>query len=259
MKKLFAIALAATLMIGAAACSNTSTTSEQPATTTESTAAVKTMTGDELVALLADSEKAANTLVVDVRKADEYTAGHIAGAINIALEDIEANIAAFEAYKDKDIVLYCNSGNRSGQAADLLVSKGYTSVYNADGVKNYTYELVTDTATAAAEPATVKMMTGDELVALIADTEKVIDTLIIDVRAADEYEAGHIDPSINIPLEEIEARLSEIESYKDKTVVLYCNSGNRSGQAAEILVNNGFMDVYNAAGVKEYTYTLVTE
>ena len=55
----------------------------------------------------------------------------------------------------------------------------------------------------------------------------------------------------------LESRLNEIEDYKDKPVIVYCNSGKKSDKAAEILVNNGFQDVTNAQGVKEFEYDLV--
>lgn len=105
--------------------------------------------------------------------------------------------------------------------------------------------------------AEVQSMSGDELVALMEDTARFADVLLVDVRSAQEYEAGHIDGSTNFPIDEIESRVSEIESYKDKEIVLYCNTGNRSGTVAQFLVNNGFTKVYNADGVKQYNYNLV--
>lgn len=143
MKKLLAIMLAGIIMIGSTACTGSNSgESQQPADNQTEAAAVQTMTGQELVDLMGDAEKAANTIVVDVRKADEFAAGHIDGAVNIALEDIEAKLGELEAYKDKNVVLYCNTGNRSGKAGDLLVEKGFMNVYNADGVKEFEYNLV---------------------------------------------------------------------------------------------------------------------
>lgn len=113
-----------------------------------------------------------------------------------------------------------------------------------------------ETATAE-EAAEVQSMTGDELTALLGDSEKMNDVLLIDSRDANEFAEGHIEGAQNIFVDEMESRLSEIEAYKDKQVVLYCNTGNKSGKAAEILVKNGFKNVYNAEGVKQYEYALV--
>ena len=81
---------------------------------------------------------------------------------------------------------------------------------------------------------------GADLAAIQADNKKKEDYLVIDVRKVDEYNAGHLKHAISIPLEEIENRLDEISAYKDKNVVLYCNSGNRSGKALDILKSKGF-------------------
>lgn len=72
-------------------------------------------------------------LLVDVREAEEFNAGHIAGALNVPLEQIEARLAEFGTDKSKEIVLYCRSGRRSGLAKTTLESHGYKKVFNAGG------------------------------------------------------------------------------------------------------------------------------
>ncbi len=69
---------------------------------------------------------------------------------------------------------------------------------------------------------------------------------LLDVRTPEEYKEGFIENSILIPLSELEGRLSEIPA--DKPVIIYCRSGNRSAQAAEILIKNKFNPVYNMLG-----------
>lgn len=69
--------------------------------------------------------------------------------------------------------------------------------------------------------------------------------LILDVRSADEYAAGHIDKAINIPVGELQARLQEIDGYRDVDILVYCKAGKRSAQAVEILAGNGFTRIYN--------------
>ena len=65
--------------------------------------------------------------------------------------------------------------------------------------------------------------------------------LVIDVRSAEEYAAGHVPGAVNIPHDQVPSRLAEIP--KDKEVVLYCRSGRRSGLAAETLEANGYKDL----------------
>ena len=83
------------------------------------------------------------------------------------------------------------------------------------------------TTEVANETAEIKTMTGEELVKQNSDKKKD-EVLIIDVRSPEEYKAGHIPNAINIIVDETESRLNEIEDYKDKPVILYCNSGKKS-------------------------------
>lgn len=67
--------------------------------------------------------------------------------------------------------------------------------------------------------------------------------LIIDVRTPEEYKEGHINGSLNIPVEEISKAMTWL--IKDVPMVFVCASGSRSGYAVEVLKNNGFEKVYN--------------
>ncbi|KKL02890.1 MerR family transcriptional regulator [Rheinheimera mesophila] len=73
----------------------------------------------------------AQSLWIDVRTAEEFKAGHIAGAINIPYDDIEQKITAVTTDKATDIQLYCRSGRRSGIALETLRGMGYSKVTNA--------------------------------------------------------------------------------------------------------------------------------
>lgn len=72
--------------------------------------------------------------------------------------------------------------------------------------------------------------------------------LVVDVRTPEEFAAGHLDGAINIPHDQTLARLTEYGSDKDRSIIVYCRSGNRSGKAYEILVEQGFTSTHNAGG-----------
>ena len=61
---------------------------------------------------------------------------------------------------------------------------------------------------------------------------------VLDVRAPEEYAAGHVPGAVNIPHDQVASRLAEVP--KDKDVVLYCRSGRRSALASEVLAGNGY-------------------
>lgn len=69
---------------------------------------------------------------------------------------------------------------------------------------------------------------------------------IIDVRTPEEYALGHIDGSINIPLNELTGRLSKIK--KNVPVITCCASGIRSSSAKSTLLSLGFTEIYNGGG-----------
>lgn len=73
------------------------------------------------------------------------------------------------------------------------------------------------------------------------------DYIILDVRNQDEYNNGHIEGAVLIPVSELESRLDELP--KDKPIIVYCRSGSRSRSAADILVKNGFTHVYDMGGI----------
>jgi rhodanese-related sulfurtransferase len=71
--------------------------------------------------------------------------------------------------------------------------------------------------------------------------------IIIDVRSKREFESGHIDGSINIPVDELTNNLNKLKD-KSKTIIACCASGMRSASATSILKASGYTQVYNGGG-----------
>jgi len=72
--------------------------------------------------------------------------------------------------------------------------------------------------------------------------------VVLDVREPGEYDAGHVLNSKLIPLGKLKERIGELEKFRDKSIVVVCKSGNRSGTACFILGKQGFNQAYNLAG-----------
>ena len=83
-------------------------------------------------------------IIVDVRRPDEFAAGHIPGAICIPNETIGAEKPAELPDSEQVILIYCRSGNRSKQAAEKLAALGYTNLYEFGGIITWTGEIVTE-------------------------------------------------------------------------------------------------------------------
>ncbi|MBN2686460.1 MAG: rhodanese-like domain-containing protein [Pontiellaceae bacterium] len=72
-------------------------------------------------------------LIIDVRTAGEFASGHIEGAINIPYDVIGKEIEHYAPERDRSILVYCRSGNRSSHAKQTLHNMGYTQVSNGGG------------------------------------------------------------------------------------------------------------------------------
>ncbi len=83
-------------------------------------------------------------------------------------------------------------------------------------------------------------VTVQEARSLIADKP---DLVILDVRTASEYEDGHIEGAVNIPVQELSVRLDELS--REDELLVYCRTGNRSAQAVDILQDVGFTKIYH--------------
>ncbi|MFC5605147.1 rhodanese-like domain-containing protein [Sporosarcina koreensis] len=88
----------------------------------------------------------------------------------------------------------------------------------------------------------VKSISTDKLKSILKDQSKQF----IDVRTPAEYKGRHINEFKNIPLNLLKSKLDKLD--KNKEVVVICQSGMRSSQAAGILKKSGFTDVTNVRG-----------
>lgn len=74
--------------------------------------------------------------------------------------------------------------------------------------------------------------------------------LLLDVRQPEEYQGEHITGAVNIPVQALAERLGEVP--KDRPVVFYCRSGNRTKKAAAILSQAGYRDLYDLGGILQW-------
>ena len=76
--------------------------------------------------------------------------------------------------------------------------------------------------------------------------------IFIDVRTQQEYDTGHIPNSTHISVESLESRIDEIEKYKEKKIVVYCRSGNRSSKGTKFLIKYGFEAMNLSGGMLQW-------
>ncbi|MCL2632579.1 MAG: rhodanese-like domain-containing protein [Coriobacteriia bacterium] len=101
----------------------------------------RVISADDVKALIDGDEP---YTLVDVRTESEFIAGHIPTAVSIPGDSLSAYAPSAFPDKDELIIVYCLSGGRSANAAQLLISLGYTNVYDLGGIMMWPYEIVLD-------------------------------------------------------------------------------------------------------------------
>jgi len=122
MKDRYVLAIVAVVVVGIIVVEVKRTVKETPVTDL-SVVAEDQYAGVSSQGLLDKMKNGDNFVMVDLRRPDEYKAGHIRGALNIPIGDIESGYSTLGS--DSEIVLYCNSGPWSRQAYKFLKDKGF--------------------------------------------------------------------------------------------------------------------------------------
>ena len=128
MKKLILILLSALMLSGCAGISDNQANT------------YRSITMDEALTVMAEET---GYIILDVRRPDEFAAGHIPNAINVPNETI--GTAEIPELPDKDqlIMVYCRSGRRSKEASEKLVKLGYTNIVEFGGILDWKGEIET--------------------------------------------------------------------------------------------------------------------
>ena len=128
MKKLIPIVLSALMFAGCAGPSNHQTNT------------YRQITMDEAVDMMAQET---GYIILDVRRPDEFAAGHIPNAINVPNESIGTDEIPELPDKNQLILVYCRSGRRSKEASEKLVKLGYTNIVEFGGILDWKGEIET--------------------------------------------------------------------------------------------------------------------
>jgi len=211
--------------------------------------------------------------IVSIRSADNHAAGHIPGAINIAFSELTT------LPKDKEILLYCDSGQVAAFGSVVLGVLGYdvnnlkhgisgwtsdpsvaTLQFNPEKAQSdfqtetkanaggtYGYPEIDNTTStdadaiikAAAMTVSSKFILATDLNMKIAEGE---DMTILDIRKADYYAAGHIPGAINFGISALVDNLNKLNP--DAPVYVYCDTGHWAAEAAALLEMLGY-DAYS--------------
>jgi rhodanese-related sulfurtransferase len=178
-------------------------------------------------------------VILDVRAASDFGAGHVPGAINIGLGGQFAMWAGSLIPLSAPIVVVAESAEQVDEATTRLARVGI------ENVKGYLEGGMLAWAAANLSISYVPQITVDELKDLIPVTG---DLQIIDVRRPAEYTSGHVPGAITAPLPHLQESAATLGLSSSTTTAVICAGGYRSSAATSILQQLGFTDLLNVSG-----------
>ncbi|HYU99663.1 MAG TPA: rhodanese-like domain-containing protein, partial [Pyrinomonadaceae bacterium] len=178
-------------------------------------------------------------VILDVRAAGEFGAGHLPGSINIGLGGQFAIWAGTLIPLGTPIVVVAESEENAQEAVTRLARVGHESVkgYLAGGIAAWNK--------AGLELASVPQITVDELSELISNPASL---QIVDVRRPPEYASGHVPHAIHASLSDLQKAFPSLELDPNKPTAVICAGGYRSSAASSILQQHGFSNLLNVSG-----------
>lgn len=198
--------------------------------------------------------KGKNPVFVDVRDIFAFEKSHIEGAIHLPLELLSQQINSIPT--DRNIVVYDETGKKGHQALRTLIGAGYTNIINISGGH---ISLQRQARTVGFQylkinllPIELKSLQDehdeeiDEVIVAQDDTDSLI---VVDVRTPEEFRAGSYPDAINISLDELMQRYTELGNNADREIIVYCATGARSAYAQRLLMQMGYSNVTNGGGL----------
>ncbi len=201
----------------------------------------KHLTHDEAVKMMNENPDA---ILLDVRTQDEYDKKHIPKAVLLPIENLRKGDFAKIPDKNATIIIYCWTGRRAEDSAQILADKGYKNVYEMGGLVDWSGEVE------GTEVVTYKSISQEEAMKILAENH---DAKLLDCRFPKDYEMRHIPGAIHFPLEAAVAENFEKIPDKNAPLITYCGDGNRGRLTAKVLIENGYTNVYTMGGIIDWT------
>ena len=192
----------------------------------------------ELTAEDVMARQSAGAVVLDTRPAVQFGAGHIPGAVNIALAGQYATWAATLLGLDRDIILVAEDVTQLEESRLRLARVGIERVVGSleGGMAQWARE--------QRPVAEIPQVSVEDLNRALASDPGSIQ--IVDVRRAPEWDDGHIPGAVLMPLQKLESICSDLD--RERILAVHCKGGYRSSIAASLLQRAGFKTVMNVIG-----------
>jgi len=193
-------------------------------------------------------------LLIDVRDAAAYAENHIIGAINIPADELASQMASLP--RDAMLIVYDLAGEAADAAVQTLMNAGYMSSFYLQGSLGRWVDVQGDrymVNAAPLPPASGNVTVGVSGRPYDQGTLRSEFYVLIDLRSANAYAAGHLAGSINISTAELPQWLDRFP--QEKRAIVYDDDGTLTAAAYQVLVNAGFEYAYVLlGGLNEWIY-----
>ncbi|MBP2132666.1 glyoxylase-like metal-dependent hydrolase (beta-lactamase superfamily II)/rhodanese-related sulfurtransferase [Methanomicrobium sp. W14] len=180
--------------------------------------------------------KGGNTVVISTEDYPRYGGNHIPGSYNIYMNGNFSTFAGWVIPPDKDILLVTQTNEEVKTAVVMLRRVGL------DRAAGYLKGGMHSWVSAGYDTSHICQLSPPEVFNKLNNEE----WMLLDVRSKNEYEGGHIDGAVNIPVADLRTEYKRFDP--EKRIIAMCRTGRRSSLACSILKQNGFENIYNAEG-----------
>ncbi|HEU4435567.1 MAG TPA: rhodanese-like domain-containing protein [Pyrinomonadaceae bacterium] len=177
-------------------------------------------------------------VLLDVRSAAEFGAGHVPGSVNIGLGGQFAIWSGSLIPLHAAIVIVADTKDQVDESVVRLARVGI------ENVKGYLRGGIQSWREAGLPIDAIEQVSVDQLKEQIGNRE----LQIVDVRRPAEYSNGHVPRAMNAPLSALDRTIDQLALEKDKPTAVICAGGYRSSAAASLLQQQGFTNLINVAG-----------
>ena len=205
---------------------------------------------------LADGDASNDPFLLDIRSATDYEAGHIPGSINVPFASVFTEENLSKLPKDTQIVVVCYTGHTASQITALLNINGFDAIAMKWGFEGWSnggktfdpaavpqYDTVFSPIPVANDYMAMGKSAATSATALhdlLNDGDDTNDPFVLDIRGMDDFVAGHIPGSSNIPFREVFKDYNLATLPTDVQIVVVCYTGHTASQATALLNMAGY-------------------
>ncbi len=203
-------------------------------------------------------------IVIDLRDPISFSKGHLVGSTNLSRSILRENLDRLP--QGTPVLLISEDGQKGHVALRMVRGAGFDQVYNLSGgyislerharaveLKHLEVGLLPVQRASVAEESVAAESAADRPASGESPGGVAIapgGPIVVDVRTSEEFESGACPGAVNIPLDDLQARVQDLGA-ADREIILYCASGARSAYAKRLLEHAGFSRVRNAGGLHD--------